>query len=160
MSAALPDLPFVHIGIVVEDLDEAIPRYERLGITFMEPQTVRVERLVEDGRESVARPARRLLAPGPAAVGAPRGRWRRHLRRRSTRAASTTSPILDPDPERRIDELVADGFRFTGAQYRPDGSMIVGYLDPADLDGVRIELLHAPVQDAIMAWVAGEEATP
>ena len=159
MSAGLPDLPFVHIGIVVEDLDEAIPRYERLGITFMEPQTVRVERLVEDGRESSfdlrvvfshqGPPQWELLeAVGDGVYGAQHAGGIHHV------------AILDPDPARRIDELVAEGFRFIGAQYRPDGSMIVGYLDPADLDGVRIEVLHAPVQDAIMAWVAGEEATP
>jgi hypothetical protein len=38
--------------------------------------------------------------------------------------------------------------------------MIVGYLDPASLGGARIELIHTPVQDAILAWIAGEDATP
>jgi hypothetical protein len=38
--------------------------------------------------------------------------------------------------------------------------MIVSYLDPADLHGIRIELLDAAVQDAILAWIAGEDATP
>jgi hypothetical protein len=36
----------------------------------------------------------------------------------------------------------------------------VTYLDPVDLHGIQIELLDAPVQDAILAWIAGEDATP
>ena len=29
-----------------------------------------------------------------------------------------------------------------------------------EVHGVRIELIHAPVQDAILAWIAGEDAQP
>ena len=68
--------------------------------------------------------------------------------------------ILDPEPARRRDALVRQGFREVAAQYRGDGSIIVSYLDPADLHGIRVELLDAPVQDAILAWIAGEDATP
>jgi Glyoxalase/Bleomycin resistance protein/Dioxygenase superfamily len=155
----MSDLPFVHIGIVVASLEEAMPRFERLGVTFMEPRVVRVDRLVEDGRESALdlRIAFSLEGPpqwelleavgdgiyGPQQIGS-----LHHV------------AVLDPDPERKLAALVADGYRLTAAQYRTDGSMIVGYLDPYDLAGVRIELLHEPVQQSIMAWVAGDDATP
>jgi catechol 2,3-dioxygenase-like lactoylglutathione lyase family enzyme len=159
LSPGTAELPFVHIGILVENIDEAIPRYEQLGITFMPPQRVHVDRLIESGHESSfdlrvafshqGPPQWELLeAVGDGVYGPQHAGGIHHV------------AVLDPDPERRIGELVAQGFRFTGAQYRPDGSMIVGYLDPNDLDGVRIEVLHAPVQDAIAAWVAGRDASP
>jgi hypothetical protein len=68
--------------------------------------------------------------------------------------------VLAADPIGRRDELLRSGFREVAAQYRPDGSLIVSYLDPADLNGIRVELLDAAVQDAIMAWIAGEDAAP
>ena len=153
------ELPFVHIGIVVERLEEAMPRFEKLGVTFMEPRVVRVDRLVEDGRETSLdlRIAFSLEGPpqwelleavgdgiyGPQQIGS-----LHHV------------AVLDPDPQSRLEALVAGGYRLTAAQYRSDGSMIVGYLDPSDLAGVRIELLHEPVQQSILAWVAGDDATP
>jgi catechol 2,3-dioxygenase-like lactoylglutathione lyase family enzyme len=154
-----PEPPFAHIGFVVPALEDAIARFERLGVTFMAPRTVRVDRLVEGGEESSfdlrvvfshqGPPQWELLeAVGDGIYGLEHCGGLHHV------------AVLDPDPERRIAELVRAGFRFTAAQYREDGSMIVGYLDPADLDGVRIELLHEPVQEAILAWIAGEEATP
>jgi catechol 2,3-dioxygenase-like lactoylglutathione lyase family enzyme len=155
----MSDPPFAHIGFVVPRLEEAMARFERLGITFMAPQTVHVDRLVEDGEESSldlrvvfshqGPPQWELLeAVGDGIYGSQHCGGLHHV------------AVLDPDPEARIAALERAGFRFTAAQYRPDGSMIVGYLDPADLDGVRIELLHEPVQEAILAWIAGEEATP
>ena len=68
--------------------------------------------------------------------------------------------ILDEDPIARRNELLEVGFREVGAQYRQDGSIIVSYLDPADLSGIQVELLDAAVQDAILAWIEGEDATP
>jgi catechol 2,3-dioxygenase-like lactoylglutathione lyase family enzyme len=155
----VPDLPFVHIGIVVADIEAAIARFGQLGVTFMEPRTVRVDRLVEGDRETTldlrvafshqGPPQWELLeAVGDGIYGAQHIGGIHHV------------AVLDPDPQRRLAELEQAGFRTTGAQYRPDGSMIVGYLDPGDLDGVRIELLHAPVHDAIAAWISGEDATP
>jgi catechol 2,3-dioxygenase-like lactoylglutathione lyase family enzyme len=150
---------YVHLGIMVRELEPAIARFEQLGLTFMEPRSVHVDRLVENGRETELdlRIAFSLEGPphwelleavgdgiyGPQHVGGIH-----HV------------AVLHPDPEGRLRELERDGFRLTAAQYRPDGSMIVGYLDPADLDGARIELIHAPVQDAILAWIVGEDATP
>ena len=153
------ELPFVHIGIVVQNLEEAIARFERFGIAFMAPRVVRVDRLVEGGREtsldlrivfSLAGPPHweLLEAVGDGIYGP------RHI------GAIHHIAVLDQDPEKRFEALAGDGFRLTAAQYRPDGSMIVGYLDPVGLDGVRIELIHEPVQEAIMAWVAGDDATP
>jgi catechol 2,3-dioxygenase-like lactoylglutathione lyase family enzyme len=155
----MSDLPYVHIGIVVRDLEAAIERFSRLGLTFMEPRTVHVDRLVEDGRESEldltivfshqGPPHWELLqAAGDGVYGPQHADTLHHV------------AVLDPEPARRRDQLVRQGFREVGAQYRPDGSLIVTYLDPADLHGIRIELIDAPVQDAILAWIEGREASP
>jgi len=153
------DMPYVHIGVVVNNLEAAIGRYSLLGLTFMEPKTVRVDHLVEGGRETSVDltivfshegpPHWELLqAVGDGIYGPQHAEALHHV------------AVLDPDPAARRDELVRAGFRETAAQYRDDGSIIVTYLDPADLHGVRIELIHAPVQDAILAWIAGEDAQP
>jgi catechol 2,3-dioxygenase-like lactoylglutathione lyase family enzyme len=150
------EMPYVHVGVLVEDLDDSIERYSRLGYTFMDPLSVHVDRLVENGRETEldlrivfahqGPPHFELLqATGDGIYGRQHAGGLHHL------------AVLDEDPARRRDELVARGFRETAAQYRNDGSMIVSYLDPADLDGVRIELLDAPVNDAILRWIAGDE---
>ena len=149
--------PYVHVGVLVHDLDAAIARYSLLGLTFMAPRTVRVERLVEGGRETAldlriafsieGPPHWELLeAVGDGIYGPQHAETLHHI------------AVLHPDPVARRAELVREGFRETAAQYRRDGSLIVTYLDPADLNGVRVELIHAPVQDAILAWIAGEDA--
>ena len=151
--------PFVHLGIMVPSLEDAMARFEKLGVTFMAPRVVHVDRLVEDGRETEldlrivfsrkGPPQWELLeAVGDGIYGPQHIGSIHHV------------AVLDPDPEARCAALTVAGHRLTAAQYRPDGSMIVGYLDPVDLDGVRIELIHEPVQEAIMAWIAGEDATP
>ena len=151
--------PFVHVGIMVESLEAAMERFGQLGVSFMEPRVVHVDRLVEDGRETSldlrvvfsleGPPQCELLEAVGDGIYGPR-----HI------GSIHHVAVLDPDPAARFEELTAAGYRLTAAQYRPDGSMIVGYLDPAGLDGARIELLHEPVQEAIMAWVAGDDATP
>jgi catechol 2,3-dioxygenase-like lactoylglutathione lyase family enzyme len=153
------EAPYVHIGILVSDLEQAIERYSALGLTFMQPRTVPVERLVEGGKEKQlglrvvfsqeGPPHWELIeAVGDGIYGGHHGEGLHHV------------AVLSPDPRRRRDELVRAGFHEVAAQYRDDGSMIVSYLDPADLHGIRVELLHEPVQDAILAWIAGEDATP
>jgi catechol 2,3-dioxygenase-like lactoylglutathione lyase family enzyme len=153
------DSPYVHIGVLVDDIDAAIERFSLLGLTFMKPRTVRVERLVEDGVEKQldlriafshqGPPHWELLeAVGDGVYGSHHGEGLHHV------------AILDEDPIARRDELLEAGFREVGAQYRQDGSIIVSYLDPADLSGIQVELLDAAVQDAILAWIEGEDATP
>jgi catechol 2,3-dioxygenase-like lactoylglutathione lyase family enzyme len=153
--------PFDHLGILVHDLDDAIPRWERLlGITFMAPRSVHVDRMVEaDGSEaeldlriafSVDGPPRYELleVTGDGVYGAGNADGLHHV------------AVLCPDVEAERDRLVAHGARVIGAQYRPDGSAIVVYLDRGVLDGLPVELLDAAVADAIAAWVRGEEAAP
>jgi catechol 2,3-dioxygenase-like lactoylglutathione lyase family enzyme len=152
----MTEMPYVHIGVIVEDLEAAIARHERaLGLTFMEPLTVHVDRLVDNGREteldlticfSHQGPPHweLLLAVGDGIYGPQHVGGLHHV------------AVLDPEPAARRDELVARGFRETAAQYRADGSLIVSYVDPAQLDGVRIELLDAAQNVEILRWIAGE----
>ena len=153
--------PFDHLGILVQDLDEAIPRWERLlGVTFMAPRTVHVDRMVEaDGSEgeldlriafSVDGPPRYELLEvvGTGVYGPGNAGGLHHV------------AILADDVEGERERMVGLGARVIGGQFRPDGSPIVCYLDRGVLDGLPVELLDAPVADAIGAWVRGEEATP
>jgi catechol 2,3-dioxygenase-like lactoylglutathione lyase family enzyme len=151
--------PFAHVGVLVNDLDEAIERYSRLGLTFMEPRTVRVERLVENGTETSldlritfshdGPPRWELLeAAGYGVYGAHHGEGLHHV-----------AEVVD-DPIPRMQELERAGFPMVAAQYRPDGSMIVGYLEPRDLNGIRLEVIGTQVDEAIEAWVRGEDAAP
>jgi hypothetical protein len=155
----LTEAPYAHLGVLANDLDSAIEQYSRFGITFMEPRTVRVDRLVEAGRETSVDlrvvfshqgpPYWEILqAVGDGIYGAQHAETLHHV------------AVLHPDPAARRDELVRAGFRETATQYRDDGSIIVTYLDPEALSGVRIELLDAAVQTAIDAWIAGEDAVP
>jgi Glyoxalase/Bleomycin resistance protein/Dioxygenase superfamily len=151
--------PYVHLGIMVRELERAIAQFERFGVAFMEPRSVHVDRLVENARETSLDLRIAFSRQGPP-----------HWELLEVVGDGIYGPqhvggihhvaVLHPEPEARIAELERAGLRMTAAQYRPDGSMIVGYLDPTDLDGARIELIHAPVQDAILAWIAGEDATP
>ena len=152
-----PDLPFVHIGVIVPRLEDAIVVYERLGIRFMEPRVVHVDRLVEGGGESEldlrivfslgGPPNLELIeAVGEGIYGGSHVGGLHHV------------AILDSDPARTSAQLVAQGLGSVAAQYRRDGSMIVSYIE--GVPGVRIELLDAVVQDAITAWIRGEDAEP
>ena len=151
--------PFSHIGVLVDDLDEAIERWTRLGLTFMEPKTVRVERLVENGTETAfdlritfsyeGPPRWELLeAVGDGVYGAQHGEGLHHV----------AEVVEDPIP--RMQELERAGFPMVAAQYRPDGSMIVGYLQPGDLNGIRLEVIGTQVDEAIEGWLTGEDVAP
>jgi catechol 2,3-dioxygenase-like lactoylglutathione lyase family enzyme len=149
-------MPYVHIGVLVEDLEASIERYERLGFTFMEPMTVHVGHLEdEDGEQKEldltvvfshqGPPHLELLqAVGDGIYGPKHAGALHHL------------AVLHEDPAARRDDLVSRGCRATAAQYRDDGSLIVFYLDPDDLDGVRLEVIDAAVQETILSWVAGD----
>jgi hypothetical protein len=151
--------PYPHIGLIVPELEPAIAAYAKLGLTFMEPRTVHVDRLVEGDRASeidlritvseLGPPRWELLeAVGDGIYGPQHIGVLHHV------------ALVDPDPERKLRELLDSGHSCVGAQYREDGSMIVAYLESPGLSGVRIELMHAPVQDTIEAWVAGLDASP
>ena len=151
--------PFAHIGVLVDVLDEAIERWTRLGLTFMEPKTVRVERLVENGTETAfdlritfsyeGPPRWELLeAVGDGVYGAQHGEGLHHV----------AEVVEDPIP--RMQELERAGFPMVAAQYRPDGSMIVGYLQPGDLNGIRLEVIGTQVDEAIEGWLTGEDVAP
>lgn len=153
-------LPYVHIGVLVHDLEDSIRRYERLGFTFMEPRAVHVDHLAdEDGQRKEfdlrvvfshqGPPHFELLEATQDGIYGPRHVGGLHH-----------VAILAEDLVTARDGLVSEGFRETAAQYRADGSMLVTYLDPADLDGVRIELVDAPVQDMILGMIAGDETPP
>jgi catechol 2,3-dioxygenase-like lactoylglutathione lyase family enzyme len=147
-----------HVGILVHDIDAAIEHWGRLlGVHFMPPRTVQVDRMVDAGGDGPLEltvsfstdgaPEWELLqATGNGVYAADQGEGIHHI------------ALLDDDPAARADELVALGARDLGRQYRPDGTVIVVYLDRGAFNGVPLEILDAATQPAIDAWIAGEEA--
>jgi len=157
-EAHMPDT-YVHVGVMVDDIEAAIEDLAPIGLTFMRPRTVHVDRLVEDGQDSEidltvafslqGAPQLELLEVVGDGIYGPQHRGGLHH-----------VAILDDDPEARAKELVEQGFRVTAAQYRTDGSAIVVYLESERLHGLRVELLDSPVNEAIADWIEGRAATP
>src|SRR5262245_55614155 len=116
-GARMTDLPYVHIGIVVRDLEAAIERFSLLGLTFMDPLTVHVDRLVEGERETEldltvvfshqGPPHWELLRAAGDGIYGPQHADRLHH-----------VAVLDADPARKRGELVQEGLREVAAQYR------------------------------------------
>jgi len=151
------EMPYVHVGVIVPELEAAIRSFERLGLTFMEPRIVHVDRMVEGDEEGEVDLRIVFSHQGPP-----------HLELIEATGHGVYGPqhvgglhhiaVLDADPARRTDELVRVGLSLVGAQYRTDGSMIVSYFE--GLPGISLELLDVNVQETILAWVRGEDATP
>ena len=152
--------PFSHIGIIVPNLERAIEAYSRLGLTFCAPRTVAVPRLCERGVDDVTLDLRvafsyqgpprweLLEAVGEGIYGPQHIGQLHHV------------ALADSDPESRLAELAGLGCHTTAAQFRDDGTMIVGYLDPESLGGIRIEMLDESVLGVIEGWTRGEEGVP
>ena len=154
----ISEMPYVHIGIVVKNLQEAVARFTLLGLSFMEPRTVHVDRLVENAKEDEldlhisfshqGPPHWELLeATGHGIYGPQHIGGLHHV------------AVLHPDPAQRSKELVAAGLRTSAMQLRDDDSMIAIYIEREELHGVRIELIDEKVQDTILSWIAGKDAT-
>lgn len=147
---------FFHVGILVDDLDKAIKRFENvLEIEFLAPVNVHVDYLEQAGETTPldlhisyskqGPPYYELLeAQGAGIYGIHQGIGVHHI------------GVWEPNCENRLERLVhKHGLVREAVQYTPDRRIIVAYLEPTALYGTRIEIVDQGRKDQMDAWLAG-----
>ncbi len=124
-----------HVGYVVEDIDAALPVYERFGMTVQVRET-----LPEQGVEAV------LLGGGPSHVELIRpvdehGSIQRFLERRGPGMHHVAFAV--PDIRAALAELAAAGVQLIDAEPRVGlGGHLVAFIHPRSAGGVLTELVE------------------
>lgn len=145
--------PFFHVGIVVDDIDEAVARYSELLRTSFAPiQNVNVPRLV-DGDRTLPHFRLRLTycTEGPPyiellqAVGD--GVYSR------TNVGVHHVGMWEEACEHRIRELEQLGLQPEAVQYTDDGRIIVAYLKGGSFANVRVELVDEGRRPMMERWL-------
>ena len=132
--------PHFHVGILVEDLDEATRRFSTvLGITFRSPVTAHLEYFADpvprplDPRFTYSYegpPYLELVEMTDSSLHSPhQGEGLHHI------------GVWLPDPKRAIAEMERQGVRREASIQNPDGSTLVWFNDGASLHGTRIEFI-------------------
>ena len=146
---------FFHVGILVEDIDQAIDRFsEMLGIEFAGPETVPLTDLEEPGRDGPFEltlayskqgpPHVELLeATGDGVYGAHHGYGLHHY--------GTWTDDFDGE----WSKLTARGMKPEAVFSSQDGRF-GGFLDPRPLLGVRYEILSSALKPDWEAWLRDE----
>jgi catechol 2,3-dioxygenase-like lactoylglutathione lyase family enzyme len=150
-------VPYFHVGILVADLESAIKRFsDVLQVDFASPVYQDCERFEEAGRVEPLRlrltysiqgpPYYELIeAQGNGLYGLHHGEGLHHV------------GMWEPDSAGLLMRLRAKGMTKEAVQYRPDGTIIVAFLDPGALHGVRIEIADQGLKEGHEAWLAGGE---
>tara|TARA_B110000503_G_scaffold104320_1_gene155635 strand:- start:1103 stop:1576 length:474 start_codon:yes stop_codon:yes gene_type:complete len=153
----MPNEPYFHIAILVEDLDKAIEKYSQIfGIDFLEP-TISVARFWEKGREERTLEARLTYSQqdsgpyfelvegqGDGLFDPRRGEGIHHV------------GIWESDCEARVKAMEEQGIELLAAQYTPEGKIIVAYFEPADMHGVILEIVDSGRRLMMEKWFSGE----
>lgn len=146
--------PFFHVGILVEDLDEAVSRFANaLGIAFCGVTPVTVARHVEeDGAGGPAELRLTFSRQGPPYIellemqgegiyGKGRGEGIHHV------------GLWVPECSVACDDLGAHGFRREALQYDDGGRLLVAYLRSGEGRGTRFELVDMSRRAPLEAWL-------
>lgn len=148
--------PFFHIGILVNDLGEAMERFgDIFKVTWADP-AVAEARFWEEGKgyraltldvvySQQGPPYLELLqAQGDGLYGDHHGEGLHHI------------GVWAADCEGRSAELEAQGMSPVATQFTPEGNIIVSYFNPADLHGVVFEIVDEGRREMMESWIAGE----
>lgn len=145
--------PFYHIGIVVRDLDVAIPRFsETFEITFNEPSVmpVRVEGPDSEGYDHEIRVT--YSKDGPPFIELMEGHDTRFPSLAHGEGVHHVGLWVPPgtadSPAERFRQLHVDARVSTG------GSVLV-HTAPEMLHGVRLELVDESTRVGLLTWVTG-----
>ena len=148
--------PFFHIGILVDDLDEAMERFgEIFKVTWADRAVAEARFWEEDkGYRALALdvvysqqgpPYLELLqAQGDGLYGGHHGEGLHHI------------GVWAADCEGRSEELQAQGMSPVATQFSPEGNIIVSYFNGADLHGVVFEIVDEGRREMMESWIAGE----
>ncbi|WP_236793412.1 VOC family protein [Amycolatopsis sp. GM8] len=143
--------PFMHIALLVEDIDEARAAFERrLGVPFTDPFTAEVADLHDSAgaRETSVRVAYSTL-------GSPHYEL---LEAQDTGIFSRENGLgfhhigmWERDCEARRGELVRSGLQVEATSYTSDGQIIVAWFKPSPPLGLRVEILDEALRPEIEA---------
>jgi catechol 2,3-dioxygenase-like lactoylglutathione lyase family enzyme len=143
---------FFHLGVLVRDLDQAIGRFGRvLGLTFNEPIVANFARLEDpDPHVSFVRctysregpPYVELLeANGDGLFSIRHGEGFHHI------------GFWESDPDGRCSALADLDIRPEGRVVNPDGGTFAFFNHPADLYGIRLEVLADASRQLTEDWI-------
>lgn len=133
-----------HVGILVEDIEEAMARYGReLGLTFLEPITYRVgDRDVRLTFNTGEPPLHELLEANGSALYPHGQEGLHHL------------GYWTPDPEAAVARVEAAGYTPLTVERGEDGKLLLAYYEAPGLG--RIELVDPAMSKPFLAaWAAG-----
>lgn len=151
----LSESPYFHVGILVSDIEEAMARYSpALDVTFVRPTIVNVPHLEYRGERSEVSLRLAYTTQGPAYYELIEmidegfyGRWNgqgiHHV------------GVWEADVEARVRRLTASGLELEAAQYSPEGRFVAAYLNPGDLNGLRVELVDEGRRRMMEDWIRG-----
>jgi catechol 2,3-dioxygenase-like lactoylglutathione lyase family enzyme len=148
---------YFHNGILVEDLDRAIAEFgERLGVEFTAPTVAHCDDFVDLGAERVLdlrvayskteEPYYELLEAQEQGI---------YSREHAGGFGFHHVGVWDPDCEGTLARLQDRGLVLEAAQYDPDGRIIVAYLAPEGLAGIRYELVDEGRRPMMENWIGG-----
>ena len=130
-----------HVGIAVEDLDEAVERYRRtLGV-----EPAHRERVEDQGVDEVLFPAGSSFIQllGALSADTPVGRF---LARRGPGVHHVAYRV--DDVAGALDRLRTEGVRLIDeAPRRGSRDTTIAFVHPAGMEGVLVELVEGPVRD-------------
>jgi catechol 2,3-dioxygenase-like lactoylglutathione lyase family enzyme len=148
-------LPFMHVGLLVHDLEEAVERYtDVLGAAFTDSATVHVDHMDDGGRVEPHDIRVVYSTGGPpyfefiemqetGIYGHEHGEGLHHV------------GMWEPDCEKRLSALRAKGLEPEAVQYTSTNRIIVAYFSPRNLNGMRLEIVDESRRPMMENWIAG-----
>jgi hypothetical protein len=149
---------YFHFGVLVSDLNAAIAEFgARLRVNFTKPTIAHCANFLDVGGNRrvldlkvaysmTSEPYYELLEVQQQGLYGPaNGLGFHHV------------GVWEENCEARVSELVGRGMELEAAQYDPQGKIIVAYLSPRGLAGIRYELVNANRRQMMEAWVSGGE---
>jgi hypothetical protein len=149
----MADMPFMHVGVVVENLDEAIEAFgSKLGIQFAPPMESRLDNLkTDEGTLDIAvrltysrggPPYIELIQAHESGIFGRENLGMHHI------------GMWAPSCGARVEELRGRGVHVEAAQHMPGDLMVIALLNPLSLAGMRVELIDEMARPSMEQWIA------
>ncbi len=142
-----------HIGILVQDIEEAVARWEAVtGYTFGPIERYRTNWWVDDTREGEPHfhDARiSFTAEGPPYIELMEFHGDGTHSHREGEGFHHFGFIDHPDVEGRMEELTQLGVGHNGESRTEDGRVILWFTEKQDLDGIRLEFVSTDPQPIV-----------
>jgi Glyoxalase/Bleomycin resistance protein/Dioxygenase superfamily len=141
---------FFHVGILVEDLDRAVEQLSSsLGLSFLEHVISRSE-FEQDGRRAPCEVRVSFARQEPPYLEL----MEAHLRQ-APRRGPLSHRGVGAGLRRPAARLRKHGVRADAVQFNPEGKVLVAFLSPRHLSGIRWEIVDESRRETFEAWQAG-----